>query len=91
MSVMTLAQAKAGFLREHPNLRANGWDERDYQLWGQLQELPSYGLVACNTRNKMVALQDVVALLGRNAEARFEQEWTGRAFCKAVTAPKRSP
>jgi hypothetical protein len=80
----TLEQYKAAFRRAHPNLRVNGWDERDYQLWGQLQNLNSYGLVAGSGRNPMVALKDVIALLERSAEARFEAEWKSKSLTTAI-------
>lgn len=72
---MTLAEAKKQFRRKYPNLRVNGWDERDYHLWGQLQNLPSYGLVAGSGRNPMIALKDVIRLMEVNAEARFRAMW----------------
>lgn len=75
---VTLAQYKAQFRREHPNLRVNGWDERDYQLWSQVTNLSSYGLVAGDARNPMISRADVIALLRSNAEARFENEWKRR-------------
>lgn len=75
---MTLAQCKAAFRKEHPNLRVNGWDERDYLLWSQLHNLNHYGLVAADERNPMISLRDVTKLLERNAESRFEAEWKAR-------------
>ena len=38
--------------------RINGWDERDYQLWSDIQSLPSYGLIAPNDR--MISFNKVV-------------------------------
>jgi hypothetical protein len=75
---MTLTEAKKEFRRQYPNLRVNGWDERDYHLLGQLSNLNSYGLIAGDSRNPMVALKDVIRLLEENAEKRFEAEWKDR-------------
>ncbi len=77
-----LARHRATFRRQNPNLLVCGWDERDYRLWSQLRQLPSYGLVAADTDNPMIALNDAIALLERNAEQRFEAEWKAR-FCEA--------
>lgn len=71
---MNMKEAKAKFRKEHPNLRVNGWDERDYELWGQLQSIGSYGLIAGNPQNPMISLRDVIGLLEENAESRFEKE-----------------
>lgn len=76
--VVTLAQTKADFRRKHPNLRTNGWDTRDYELWSQLHGLKSYSLVAGSDRNPMIALADVVSLLRMNAEKRFKTERKAR-------------
>ena len=53
--------------------RINGWDERDYQLWSDIQSLPSYGLIAPNDR--MISFNKVVKLLELHAEKRFEKDW----------------
>lgn len=50
--------------------RINGWDERDYRLWSELRSLPSYGLVAGDSQNPMVARKDVEKLLEAAAEKR---------------------
>lgn len=55
--------------------RTNGWDERDYKLWSQIQSLPSYGLVAGSSDNPMLARKDIVRLLEEAAEKRFADEW----------------
>lgn len=71
---MTLTEAKRNFRKEHPNLRVNGWDERDYRLWSMLQYLPSYGIIA-GTSGRLVSLRDVVAAIEKAAEERFKEEW----------------
>jgi hypothetical protein len=48
--------------------RVNGWDERDYKLWSAIQSLSSYGLVAGQSDNPMLARKDVVKLLERAAK-----------------------
>jgi 2-C-methyl-D-erythritol 4-phosphate cytidylyltransferase len=53
------------------NIRINGWDERDYRLWSGLQSLPSYGIVAGDSMNPMLARKDVERLLEKAAEKRF--------------------
>ena len=60
------------------NIRTNGWDERDYKLWSEIQSLPSYGLVVGRADNPMLARKDVVRLLEQAAEKRFNEEWTAR-------------
>jgi len=55
------------------NIRINGWDERDYSLWSELQSLPSYGLVAGDSKNPMLARRDVERLLQQAAENRFNK------------------
>jgi hypothetical protein len=52
--------------------QVNGWDERDYKLWGQLMSLPNYGLVAGRRDNPLLALKDVIKLLEKAAEKRFD-------------------
>jgi hypothetical protein len=51
----------------------NGWDERDYKFWSQLQSLPSYGLVT-GKGNKLIALSEVEKLLKEAAEKRWSEE-----------------
>lgn len=51
--------------------RINGWDERDYKLWSELQSLPHYGLVAGRANNPMLSRKDVVRLLEDAAKKRF--------------------
>lgn len=53
--------------------KPNGWDERDYKLWSELMSLPSYGIVANNSDNPMLARKDVIRLLERAAEKRFDE------------------
>ena len=50
----------------------NGWDERDYKFWSQLQSLPSYGLVA-GKGNKLIALNEVEKLLKENGLEQFAE------------------
>jgi hypothetical protein len=52
-------------------MKVNGWDERDYRLWSQIQSLPSYGLVGGRADNPMIALKDVVGLLESAANLRY--------------------
>ena len=48
-----------------------GWDKRDYDLWSELQQLPSYGLIAGGDgTDRMISRHQVVALLMKNAAAR---------------------
>jgi hypothetical protein len=75
---MTLTEAKREFCSAYPNLRVNGWDERDYDLWGKLQSLPSWGLIAGDVNDPMISRKHVIALLEEAAEARFEQDWKAR-------------
>ena len=56
-------------------MRVNGWDERDYKLWSDLQSLPSYGLIGDDSDNPLLSRKQVVALLEKHANARFEAEW----------------
>lgn len=76
--VTTLAQAKRAFRRENPNLRVHGWDERDYRLWSDIQGLRSYGLIAGYKPDHMISCNEVISLLERAAEKRFEAEWKSR-------------
>lgn len=52
--------------------KVNGWDERDYKLWSELQSLPNYGLIV--PRNPMVALSDVIKAMEEAAEKRFHDK-----------------
>jgi hypothetical protein len=52
--------------------RTNGWDERDYKLWSDVKTLPSYGLIAFE--DKMISMKQVLALLEKHADARFNKE-----------------
>jgi hypothetical protein len=70
---MTLLSARAAFRRAHPNLRTDGWDTRDYELWSAVNQLPSYGLIAPD--DVMVSRKQVIELIKKAAEERFEQEW----------------
>jgi hypothetical protein len=54
--------------------KINGWDERDYKLWSEIQSLPSYGLVAGRADNPMLARKDVVRILEEAAKRRFDDE-----------------
>lgn len=54
-----------------PPSRVNGWDERDYKLWSEIQSLPSFGLVAGQADNPMLSRKDVVRILEQAAEKRF--------------------
>lgn len=58
--------------------KPNGWDERDYKLWGELMNLPSYGLAANNADNPMLARKDVIRLLEKAAEKRFDESHNRR-------------
>jgi hypothetical protein len=60
--------------------KANGWDERDYKLWSELMNLPSYGLVANNADNPMLARKDVIQLLEKAAEKRFDEAHNRRVL-----------
>lgn len=54
-----------------PENPPNGWDERDYKLWSEIQSLPSFGLVGGRSDNPMLARKDVIGLLEKAAEGRF--------------------
>lgn len=71
----SLAKARRDFRLKYPNLRVNGWDERDYELWGKIQSLPSYGLIAGDENNPMISRKEVIKILENQAEARFEEKW----------------
>ena len=60
------------------NIRTNDWDERDYKLWSEIQSLPSYGLVAGQADNPMLARKDVVRLLEEAAEKRVSKPKVSR-------------
>jgi hypothetical protein len=49
-------------------MSAEGWDERDYRLWSELQQLPSWGLIAPN--DHCISLKQVVALMEEQAKER---------------------
>jgi hypothetical protein len=49
----------------------NGWDRRDSELWTEIHQLPSYGLVAGDKDNPMLARKEVIALIEAQAEKRF--------------------
>lgn len=46
------------------------WDERDYKLWSELQQLPSYGLIG---NSHYVSCSEVEKLLVRLAKERGER------------------
>lgn len=46
------------------------WDERDYKLWSELQQLPSYGLIG---NSHYVSCAEVEKLLVRLAKERGER------------------
>lgn len=50
--------------------RTNGWDERDYKLWSDLGQLPSYGRI--NRTDHLVSFQQVEDLLRKHAEKRYD-------------------
>ena len=50
--------------------KINGWDERDYKLWSEIQSLPSYGIIAGCPDNPMLSRKDVFKLLEKAAEER---------------------
>ena len=74
---MTLSEAKKEFRKTYPNIRVNGWDERDYSLWSAVQQLPSYGIVFTSSRGDdvMVSRNSVIELIKKAAEARLERGW----------------
>lgn len=53
-----------------------GWDERDYRLWSEIQQLPSYGLHCPN--DHMISLNDVVRVMEEQASLRLSQQITDR-------------
>lgn len=55
--------------------KVNGWDQRDYLLWSELRQLQSYGLIAGKMDNPMVSRSEVIALLEKAAEKRFDEKW----------------
>ena len=55
-----------------PNLRTNGWDERDYKLWSALGVLPSYGRM--NGVDHLISLHQVEAVIRKHAEDRYAKE-----------------
>jgi hypothetical protein len=66
-------ESRAEFFRKHPNLRTAGWDERDYKLWSQVRQLPSFGILS-GEDNRMVSSQAVLQLLEQAAEERFARK-----------------
>lgn len=58
--------------------KVNGWDERDYKLWSEIQQLPSYGLLP-GKNNRMISFAEVVKLMESQAES--------RASLTSATAP----
>lgn len=52
-------------------LKPRGWDERDYLLWSQLMQLPSYGLIAGGDR--MISRDSVEKLMVVAAERRYDK------------------
>lgn len=50
------------------NCKINGWDKRDYDLWSELQGLPSYGLLSNDDR--MISQKAVEKLLRDAARKR---------------------
>lgn len=55
-----------------------GWDERDYLLWQQIQQLPSYGLVAGRPDNPLLARKDIERAMDLAAKQRGEKKWNAR-------------
>ena len=53
--------------------RVYGWDERDYRLWSEIQQLPSYGLIAPN--DHAISLAEVVKVMEKQAERRGADGW----------------
>jgi hypothetical protein len=49
----------------------NGWDERDYQLWSAIMNLPSYGLIADDVDNPMLSRKALFKLMSDIAGKRF--------------------
>lgn len=47
-----------------------GWDERDYELWSKIRQLPSYGLIAENADNPAISRREVIKLLENAARER---------------------
>jgi hypothetical protein len=52
--------------------RIPGWDVRDYELWSELQSLPSYGLLSNDDR--MISRRAVEKLLEAAAKTRYSKE-----------------
>lgn len=54
-------------------LKPNGWDERDYLLWSQLRQLPSYGVIHGGYGgDRMISRDSVEKLLEIAAERRYD-------------------
>jgi len=51
-----------------------GWDERDYRLWSEIQALRSFGLVAGDPKNPMLAFKDVERCMKEQAQKRANDE-----------------
>lgn len=65
----TSSQALMEWKDKHPNLAHRpGWDERDYELWSAIKQLPSYGLRGVTV---LVSAADVVELLEQHARQRL--------------------
>ena len=67
----------------------NGWDERDYKLWSDIRQLPSYGLIAGNADDPMLSRIQVLKLLETHAEERFDVEWNKRLSNPAKSEDRR--
>lgn len=68
-------------LKMPPNIRVNGWDERDYELWSDLMQLPSYGLIANDADDPMLSRRQVIALVEKRARERY-----GKAYAVLAKA-----
>jgi hypothetical protein len=51
----------------------NGWDNRDYLLWSEISQLPSYQLIE-GGRDQLVSRNSVIRLLEQAAEKRYKNE-----------------
>ncbi len=85
--------------------KPNGWDKRDYELWSDVQQLPSYGLIAGGGgSDRMVSRAQVIALLETHAERRYDEqratallgdppdaEAMSKTRAKIIAACKREP
>ena len=50
----------------------NGWDSHDYALWSAIMQMPSYGLIGNDRDNPMVSRAELIALLEKLAEERYD-------------------